>query len=137
MRVLIVEDDDALRMVWQEALVLAGHEVDAKDSTSAAMSALMTGTYDLIVLDLLVGDGNSLSLSHYIGYSHPDMRVMVITGSGFFPNGEVSAIAPGVDWFLRKPLSLRDFLAMVDHAERTAVTRTPPVGTSQAMAQNS
>lgn len=124
MDVMIVEDDAALASVWHDALADAGHEVTMAGSTTLAMRQLLTKSFDLVVLDLLVGDNNTVSLSHYLGYASPDARVMVITGSGFFPNGEVTAVAPNVDWLLRKPLRVSDFMAIVDHVADLKSART-------------
>ena len=117
MRILLLEDDDPLRSVWREGLVANGHDVFDVATTSEAMALLLSEKFDLAVLDLMVGEANSLALTHYIAYAFPKMRVMVVTGSGLFPRGGVTEIAPGVDWLLRKPISVSDFLAMVDHAE--------------------
>jgi len=117
MNILLLEDDDALRLVWTEALKGAGHDVVDAADTSKAMSHLMTGRFDLTILDLVVGEANSLALSHYIAYAFPQTRIIVVTGSGLFPRGGVADIAPGVDWLLRKPLPVGDLLAMVAHAE--------------------
>lgn len=123
MRVLIVEDDPALSSVWVDALEDAGHAVRTAHSNGEAMKALLTDRFDLITLDVLVGDSNALSLTHYISYAQPDVPILVITGSGFFPNGEVASIAPTIDWLLRKPLPVSDFMAMIDHVERRLHSR--------------
>ena len=77
-----------------------------------------------------MNEGNSLSLTHYISYAMPTVPVIVVTGSGFFPHGDLGSVAPNVDWLLRKPLPIADFVAMVDHAatvsaERKAATFAP------------
>lgn len=118
MHVLIVEDDKSLRLVWEHALEDMGHTVKAVGTTQMAMRALLTGRFDLIVLDVLVGDNNTMSLTQYIAYAQPDAAIIMITGSGFFPHGEHSDFAPNVGWLLRKPLPLADFTAIVDHAQR-------------------
>lgn len=123
MKILVVEDDYALRVVWEEALADAGYAYTSASNTSEGMRALMTGQFDVVVLDLLLTEGNSLSLTHYISYAMPMVPVIVITGSGFFPNGELGALAPNVDWLLRKPLPISDFIAMIDHAAHVSVCR--------------
>jgi DNA-binding NtrC family response regulator len=123
MHILIVEDDLALRTVWEHALEDAGHSVVLAATSNDAMRVLLTGRFDLIVLDVMVGDNNALSLTDYITYDQPETPVLVVTGSGFFPNGEVTKLAPNIDWFLRKPVPVSDFMAIVDHAHARAERR--------------
>lgn len=52
MRILLVEDDDALRATVLEALRQAGYGVDAVGDGAAADAALAAGDYELVVLDL-------------------------------------------------------------------------------------
>ncbi|MEM8869113.1 MAG: response regulator [Pseudomonadota bacterium] len=135
MNILIVEDDFALRTVWEDALLDSGHRPTGVSSAPEAMRALMTDRFDVVVLDLLLSDGNSLSLTHYISYAMPSVPVIVVTGSGFFPHGDFGAITPNIDWLLRKPLPIADFVAMVDHAGCVAAERkaaaAAPVETPQ------
>lgn len=126
MNILIVEDDILLRAVWEHALANAAHKVSAVESCVEAMRLLLTQKFDLIVLDVFVQDGNSLSLVDYISYAHPGSPIMVTTGTGFFPNGEITALISKVDWFLRKPLPVADFMAIVDHAHERAQRRALP-----------
>lgn len=124
MNILIVEDDLALRTVWEHALQDAGHDVSSASCRNEAMRALLTGQFDLIVLDVMVRDSNALTLMDYISYAQPETPVMVVTGTGFFPNGEMGNLQPNVDWFLRKPLPVSDFMAIVDHAHAQKEKRT-------------
>ena len=123
MKVLLVEDDYALRMVWEDALTDGNYNYTSAGTTSEGMRALMTEEFDVVVLDLLLAEGNSLSLTHYIAYAMPLVPIIVVTGSGFFPNGELGPLAPNVDWLLRKPLPVSDFIAMVDHAAHVSACR--------------
>ena len=116
MNVFLVEDDQSLRTVWEHALEDAGHTVESAASQHDAMRTLLTGSFDLIVLDVVVRNGNGLNLVDYISYAHPQTPVMVVTGTGFFPNGELSELMPKIDWFMRKPVPVADFMASVDHA---------------------
>jgi len=116
MKILLLEDDDPLRAIWTSTITTAGHAVVDVADTKEAMAYLLSAQFDMAILDLMVGEANSLALTHYIAYAFPKMPVLVVTGSGLFPRGGVSDIAPGVDWLMRKPLNLGDLMAMVDHA---------------------
>ncbi|WP_299968035.1 response regulator [uncultured Roseobacter sp.] len=120
MRVLLLEDDDAARDVFRECLSDAGHQVVACDTIASALTVLRTSKVDLLIIDLMIGDTNSLGLAQYAGYAAPDAEVILVTGTSKFAHGEVLAEFPGVTWILRKPVYLRDLEALVSYAEQRA-----------------
>lgn len=50
-RILVAEDNDDIRRLNREGLVLSGYEVDAAEDGAAAWQSLSTGRYDLLVTD--------------------------------------------------------------------------------------
>ena len=117
---LIVEDDPTLRHVLSEALRRQGHEVREAKTLAEGRAALLEQKFGLLVLDYQLPDGTSLALSEYAAATCPNLRIVLLTGSGVFPHGEMSRRAPWIDWLMRKPLPLSDFEALADHAERDA-----------------
>lgn len=120
MRVLLLEDDEATRLVFEECLLQAGHDVIACDTVAGALTALRTSKIELLVVDLMIGKTNSLGLVYYAGYAAPHAEIVLITGSQRFTHGEVLAEYPGVNWFLRKPMPINDLEAVVSYAEMRA-----------------
>lgn len=118
MRTLLLEDDDATRKVFADCLRGAGHEVKECRTVSEALKTLRTGPIDLLVIDLMIGNTNSLGLAQYAGYAAPDAEIILVTGTSKFPGGEVLSEYPGISWFLRKPLAISDLEALVCYAEQ-------------------
>jgi DNA-binding response OmpR family regulator len=59
-RLLVVEDDPVLRAVLRRGLGEEGHAVDAEGSVAAADEALSVNSYDIVLLDVGLPDGDGL-----------------------------------------------------------------------------
>ena len=118
MRTLLLEDDEATRVLYRDCIAGAGHEVIECATIERAVKALRAHKFDLLIIDLLIGNSNSLGFAQFAGYAAPDAEIILITGTGSFAQGEVLADYPGISWILRKPLPVGDLEAFVDYAGR-------------------
>jgi DNA-binding NtrC family response regulator len=114
-RVLVVEDDAVLRDLWTEVFADAGHDVTGVESVGAARARLLARRYDVAVLDLHLGSESGLSVATLAAYTNPDCKVIMITGSALFANGELFEMAPAVSTVLRKPVAIDELLAVSEH----------------------
>jgi DNA-binding NtrC family response regulator len=114
-RVLVVEDDAVLRELWIEVFRAAGHEVTGMQSVGEARASLLARRYDVAVLDLHLGSESGLTVATLAAYSNPDCKVIMITGSSLFANGELFEMAPTVSTVLRKPVAIEELLAVSEH----------------------
>jgi DNA-binding response OmpR family regulator len=112
-RVLVVEDDDAVRMMLQEGLQRDGFAVVAAANVRDALRLVTTEHFDALISDLhmpLAGDGFTVvSAMHHI---HPDAVTMVLSG---YPALEeaLSAILDQADEILTKPIRLREIKELI------------------------
>lgn len=104
MHILIVEDDLTLANSMKTALELGGAMVDAVRSVADAMSRALRAQYDLVILDLFVIDGATVSFSNFLRMRMPDTPILSITGSSIFANGDHNE-AMTADYLIRKPVS--------------------------------
>ena len=116
MRVLVLEDDPILRSVWADTLGDEGFEVHEAAEAAEAIALIARQRFEVLVLDLMLDEGTSESVSSYAKVVAPHAFVVLVTGSGLFPNGEHRHEMPGVDWLLRKPVAIADLAAVVAHA---------------------
>ena len=123
MRALLLEDDDATRTLFRECIRGAGHEVLECSTIKVGLHVLRTTQVDLLIIDLLIGDSNSLGLAQYAGYAAPSAEIILVTGSERFEQGEVLSEYPGITWILRKPLPLVDLEAFVSYAAHRMAQR--------------
>lgn len=108
-RVLVVEDDADTLFGLAEVLRSAGIEVSTAESRDQALALLKTGTYDVVIADLLLGSSSpegGLTLLCHIKANAPHTKMIAITGCGE-PDIKERAYAAGTDLFYAKPVSAR------------------------------
>lgn len=110
--VLIVEDDPNLRALWRAVLGTLDYLIHEAETLSAAQTALRMSRFDLVLLDLYLGTDSGLTLVTQAGNANPDCKVVIITGSSLFANGELFDVSPVVASVLRKPVDVEDLIAI-------------------------
>jgi len=106
-RILLVEDDEQVRLLVEEVLMDAGYEVDATSTVAGGRSMLDCRDYDLLLTDGRLPDGNGLSLANKA--SNQGVAVLVFTGYAHeFPREGREHIT-----VLQKPLRVRELLKHV------------------------
>jgi len=112
MRILLVEDDDALRATLLEALRQAGYGVDAVADGAAADAALAAGDYELVVLDLGLPELDGLDVLRRARQRQDRTPVLVLTARDSIDE-RVTGLSAGADDYLVKPFALRELEARV------------------------
>ena len=79
MRLLVVEDNAKLPRLMARLLVGGGMVVDVTETAEDARAALAVATYDIILLDLGLPDGDGIELLHRLRRSGNDTPVLVAT----------------------------------------------------------
>lgn len=112
-RVLVVDDEPAIRELLEVALTLRGAEVTSAATLGAARHALAHHTYDVVLVDETLGANDSgAALVVDLGRSMPGMACVLMTGA---PSVE-HLPAEACRWLLRKPFSLDDAVRLIAHA---------------------
>jgi DNA-binding response OmpR family regulator len=81
-KILIAEDDAAIRDLVVRALNEDGHELTATDDGAAAFEALncKNGDFDLLLTDVKMPVMDGIALALAAGRDHPDVAIMLMTG---------------------------------------------------------
>jgi CheY-like chemotaxis protein len=81
-RILIAEDEEALRALCARALTTDGHEVTAVADGSAALDTLTRkeGGFDLILTDIRMPVMDGIALALAAARDHPDICILLMTG---------------------------------------------------------
>ncbi len=81
-RILIAEDDDAVRELLLRALDEDGHDLTAAADGAQALEALGRngGAYDLLLTDVKMPVLDGIALALAAGRDHPDLAIMLMTG---------------------------------------------------------
>ncbi|MBO81922.1 response regulator [Citromicrobium bathyomarinum] len=111
-RILLAEDEEAMRTYLSRALEKAGYAVDSVDCGTAALPLLETGEYDLLLSDIVMPEMDGIELAQRCNEMSPETRVMFITGFAAV-SLKASADQPQAK-VLSKPFHLRDLVLEVD-----------------------
>lgn len=117
MRILLVEDTEGLGDAVQEQLSDEGHAVDWVQSLSYADSSLRAVDYDLILLDLMLPDGNGLDLLSKIRHSGNTSPVIILTARDQISD-RIKGLNAGADDYLVKPFDLSELSARIAAVSR-------------------
>ena len=118
-RVLVIDDDDAIRTVVREALRREGYQVKTAGSLAAAAAALAEAPPDLIVTDVALPDGDALDALPRLR-AQADVPVIVLSARNTLTTA-VRATEGGAFEYLPKPFDLGELTRAV--AAALAVSR--------------
>ena len=111
-RILLAEDDEAMRLYLARALERAGYHVTSVDRGTAAIPLLEQERFDLLLTDIVMPEMDGIELAQRAAEISPDVRVMFITGFAAVAL-KAGKAAPQAK-VLSKPFHLRDLVAEVD-----------------------
>ena len=117
MRILIVDDEESIRTSLSGILSDEGYHVDVVESGEAALAALETRRYDLLLLDVWLPGIDGIETLQRLRALDAEVPVVVISGHGTIETA-VRAVRLGAQDFVEKPLSLEKTLLAVRNALR-------------------
>ncbi len=79
-RILLAEDEEAMRIYLQRALENAGYEVAAVDRGTAALALLQEQAFDLLLSDIVMPEMDGIELAQHCAEISPRTKVVFITG---------------------------------------------------------
>src|SRR5580704_12364264 len=110
MRILVVDDDPAVRSSLDRALRLEGYEVETAADGPAALQILSVGSPDAVVLDLGLPGLDGLAVCRRLRSTGDDTPVLMLTARDAVDD-RVQGLDAGADDYLVKPFALAELLA--------------------------
>lgn len=125
-RVLVVDDDPAIRQVVATGLRARGYEVVEAVTAADGLGAVAVESPDLVVLDLGLPDGDGVDVCRRLReFSTVPVIVLSVETTD---HRKIEALDAGADDFVTKPFSMGELLARLRAAQRRAVpTSEDPV----------
>jgi two-component system response regulator GlrR len=114
-KILVVDDDPNLLELVKMRLESAGYEVSAMLEAADAIAAIKTQPFDLCLLDLMLVDGDGMSLMEEIHGITPNLPAIILTAHGTI-EGAVEAMRKGAYSYLTKPFEPQDLLLQIERA---------------------
>ncbi|WXL27303.1 sigma-54 dependent transcriptional regulator [Ectopseudomonas mendocina] len=112
-KILLVEDDRALREALADTLSIAGHDYRAVDCAESALQALTEETFSLVISDVNMPGMDGHQLLARIRHNYPQLPVLLMTAFAAVDRA-VDAMRLGAVDYLVKPFEPKALLALVD-----------------------
>ncbi len=112
-RLLVVDDDAAVRFALRDFLEQSGYEVEEAASCAEAEAKYRRDVYDLVTLDYALPDGNALDLLPRLKAVDAGVPIVLVTAYGSIELA-VRSIQLGAEQFLVKPLDLASLRLVLD-----------------------
>jgi len=122
-RVLVVDDDERIRIILHGYLVHAGHQVTTVGTAGEALAALTDGVVDLLMLDRAMPSMSGDQLAILARRAAPGTRILMLSGFGGAPGAD--GTVPDVDAILTKPVRMDELMTAI---EQVMATRNPEPG---------
>ena len=113
--ILVADDDRAIRMVLNQALIRLGHEVRMTGNAATLWRWVADGEGDLVITDVIMPDENGLDLIPRIKKLRPELRIIVMSAQNTLVTA-VKATERGAFEYLPKPFDLRELVSVVERA---------------------
>ncbi|MGA8759374.1 MAG: nitrogen regulation protein NR(I) [Stellaceae bacterium] len=113
--ILVADDDRAIRMVLNQALIRLGHDVRMTGNAATLWRWVADGEGDLVITDVIMPDENGLDLIPRIKKIRPDLRIIVMSAQNTLLTA-VKATERGAFEYLPKPFDLRELVSVVERA---------------------
>ncbi len=124
-RVLVVDDDAAIRDLLETVLKKDGYEVTTLDDPTKADAEVRAGKFHLCLLDIMMPGQDGVETLRKIRKVDKDLAVVMVTG---YPSLDTAVQAMKLDAldYLRKPFTVEDLRTVVERVlKKKGLSRTP------------
>src|SRR3954463_1713714 len=125
-RVLVVEDDAAIRQGIVDALRFAGYEVLQAANGNDGMKQALQASIDLLMLDLILPGPSGFEILQAARQTRATLPIIILTAKGEEAD-RVQGLSGGADDYVVKPFSVKELLARVEAVLRRSPERPTDV----------
>src|SRR2546429_6986730 len=123
MRILVVDDDRAVRDALRRALTLGGYEVQVAEGGEAGLAQVAAGQPDAMVLDVMMPDLSGIEVCRHLRRAGDRIPILMLTARDAISD-RVEGLDAGADDYLVKPFDVDELKARL----RALLRRTGPDG---------
>jgi len=118
-KILVVDDEEALRTVLSSELEGEGYQVSTAGDGEEAIKILGTQQFHLILLDIKMPNVDGFEVLKYVKQKQPSTKVIMLTGFADLKNA-IESKKLGAEDFVSKPYDLVDLLTTVERVLGTS-----------------
>jgi CheY-like chemotaxis protein len=115
-RILVVDDEEAIRFVLEAILSRYGYEVESAEDGLVAMRKFKTQPFDIIITDIVMPEQEGLETIRKMKKEKPELGIIAISGGG--RNGPIDYLSIakklGADFTFEKPWDNHELLEAVE-----------------------
>lgn len=130
LRILVVEDEEAIRIGLIDVFVFHGYEPDSADNGPDGLAKALSGQFDLILLDVMLPGMDGFDICNEIRKHDRDQPIIMLTAKNS-DEEIIQGLKLGADDYVAKPFSIAQLVLRVE-----AVLRRSQIGIEQAMTLN-
>ena len=115
MRILVIDDDEQMRVLLQQAMQWAGFEVVAAENGRKGQQLFEEQPADLIITDLIMPEQEGLETIRSLKQGYPTVKIIAISGGGRIgPEAYLpAAMELGADRIFAKPFDVKELISAV------------------------
>jgi len=115
MRILVIDDDEQMRVLLQQAMQWAGFEVVAAENGRQGQQLFEEQPADLIITDLIMPEQEGLETIRILKQEYPTVKIIAISGGGRIgPEAYLpAAMELGADRIFTKPFDVKELISAV------------------------
>ena len=126
LRILVVEDEEAIRTGLVDVFVYHGYALESSDNGPEGLQKALTGRFDLILLDVMLPGMNGFDICNEIRRNDRNQAIIMLTAKNS-DEEIIRGLQLGADDYVSKPFSIAQLVLRVE-----AVLRRSQVGIDQA-----
>ncbi|MBF0351241.1 MAG: response regulator [SAR324 cluster bacterium] len=113
--ILVIDDEENIRFMMQEALVNAGYQVTITANGKEAERLYTRQTFDLVITDIFMPEKEGFEVMLELLSVNPDSKIIAITGGGIMTKETVLKMAEefGAVHCLSKPFLISDLIKII------------------------
>ena len=116
-RILLVEDEDAIRDLLKLNLELEGYEVETAANGKDALKKINGAHYDLLILDIMLPEVSGLQIAEHFRLNDRETPILMLTAKDTSAD-RITGLKLGADDYLTKPFVLEELLLRIQNLLR-------------------
>jgi len=129
-RILIVEDEVAIRTGLIDVFLYHGYDVDFADNGDDGLDKALTGEFDLILLDVMLPGINGFEICNRVREQSRDQAIIMLTAKSS-DEDIIEGLTLGADDYVAKPFSVAQLVLRVEAVLRRTATSNPSQAQNQ------